>query len=186
MILSGFKGGDIGLSASNTWLSKAIRFFGNMQTGKADRSHAFSMLDKTMLIEALTRVRISTIDKYKDQDIEIWRIPLSDEDREAYRIGMMQVAGDSYGWFKIPLHAADSVASAFARKPVFFFTRTFGISGFKDCSQLTVWGLHRFTKYVLRDANHDPVDWRTVSPDYLQDLLNHPHNSAQRIYSSKQ
>lgn len=174
--------GDIGLTASKSFLSKAIRFFGRLQTGSADRSHAFSCIGDDQLIEALVRVRIHDLNKYKDQDVEIYRLPLVDEDRRNFRRGMLKIAGDSYGWGKIPLHAMDSLASVFARKPVFFFTAKFGVTAFKDCSQLTVFGLHHFTKYRLLDGNHKEVRWVSVSPDYLQDILNLPHNKAKMIY----
>lgn len=176
------RAGDIGLSSDKTFLSTAIRFFERLQTGEANRSHAWSLLSTTRCIEALWRVTINPVEKYDGADCEIWRLPLTDADREAYSDGIMLSAGQDYGLFKIPLHALDSFASVLRRKPIFFFTRAFGITSFKDCSQLTVWALHRFTTYVLRDANHDPVDWVCVSPDYLQDLLSLPHNGAVRIY----
>lgn len=184
--------GDIGLSASKTFISKGIRFFGKLQTGNADRSHAFSCIGDQQVIEALVRVRINDLDKYADEDIEIYRLPLDEEDRAAFRRGMCKIAGDSYGWFKIPLHALDSAASYLRnfcrklenRKPVFWFTSKLGISGFKDCSQLTVFGLHKFTKYRLRHTGSSTreVDWRCVSPDYLQDLLHCPHNGAKLLH----
>lgn len=179
------RAGDIGLSSDKTFLSKAIRFFEKLQTGEANRSHAWSMISPTRCIEALWRVTINPVEKYDELDCEVWRLPLSDADRMNYSDGIMLSAGQDYGLSKIPLHALDSIASIFNRKPVFFFTRSFGITSFKDCSQLTVWALHRFTSYVLRDENHDPVDWRCISPDYLQDLLHLPHNGAEMIYKFK-
>ena len=112
--------GDIGLSASKNFISKAIRFFGKLQTGNADRSHAFSAIGDDQIIEALWRVRVNDMSKYQGQDIEIYRLPLSDKERVSYRRGMLKIAGDSYGLTKIPLHALDSVCSAFVRRPVFF------------------------------------------------------------------
>lgn len=185
--------GDCGLTASRTWLSKAIRFFGKLQTGEANRSHAFAGINNVLVIEALVRVRINDFTKYEDQDFELWRLPLSEQERLSFQLGMLKVAGDSYGWGKIPLHALDSTASFFRnfwrkkddRKPVFWFTSKLGFSSFKDCSQLFVWGLHKFTEYRLRDGDHNEVKWKTVSPDYLQDLLHHPHNRAELVHKQK-
>lgn len=182
--------GDIGLSASDTFLSKGIRFFGKLQTGSANRSHAFAGIHRQQIIEALVRVRIDDYTKYHGQDFELWELPLTAEDRNNFHDGMTKTAGDSYGWGKIPLHAADSTASFLRnfwrkkedRKPVFFFTAKLGVTAFKDCSQLTVWGLHHFTDYRLLDENRKEVNWKTVSPDYLQDLLHRPHNRAKLKY----
>lgn len=174
--------GDIGLSASKEWLSSAIRWFERLQTGEANRSHAFSMISGRRCVEALVRVRVSDFKKYEEADIEVYRLPLSDNEREDFADGIMLSAGDDYGWFKIPLHAADSILSMIRKKPTFYFTKKFGITSFKDCSQLAVWALHNFTDYVLQDENHEKVEWRTVSPDYLQDLFCLPHNNAERIY----
>lgn len=182
--------GDCGLSTSGTWISKAIRFFGKLQTGSAERSHAFAGLNDTQVIEALVRVRINDFKKYADQSFELWRLPLTAEDRLNFQKEMNKTAGDSYGWDKIPLHALDSVASFIHnigkkkadRRPIFPFTSRAGLKAFKDCSQLFVYGIHHFTVYRLLDQDHVEVDWRTVSPDYLQDLLHLPHNRAQLVY----
>ena len=178
--------GDCLLSASKTWLSKAIRFFEKLQTGSADRSHVAICLDHEMIIEALGRVRISDLTKYEAQDIEIWRLPLEESDREALDHELMKLAGDSYGWFKLPLFAMDSIATVirrpFTKKPCFWFTDKLGITSFKVCSHLYVYALHKFTSYRLRDFKGDEIDWRCVSPDYLQDLFQIPHNQACLIH----
>ena len=180
--------GDVGLSASKTWRSKTIRFFGKLQTGKATRSHVFACIGDDQIIESLTEVRVDDLAKYDGQDIEIWRPPLDDEDRIRFRRGILKMAGDGYGWFKIPLFAADSVATAitkpFTGKYVFFFTKTFGISSFKVCSHLYVYALHHFTKYRLRgpEPAHEIVNWKTISPDYLADLIAAPHNRFIKKY----
>lgn len=71
------------------------------------------------------------------------------------------------------------------KKPVFFFTSKFGILSIPVCSQLVVYGLHKFTKYRLRDGDHNEVPWRIASPDLLQDLLEHPHNEANLIHKQR-
>lgn len=182
--------GDIILSTNNSWLAKSIRFFEAAQTGDAEYSHAAAGLGDGMLIEALWRTRINPIEKYENQTIEIWRLPLSDAERITFRNGMMQIAGNSYGITKIPLFAMDGIATQVSKlwgnkKPVFFFTSKFGILSIPVCSQLVVYGLHKFTKYRLRDGDHNEVPWRIASPDLLQDLLEHPHNEANLIHKQR-
>lgn len=184
------KSGDCGLSASKNWLSAIIRFGGLLQTGKADRSHAFCGIQNQQVIEALVRVRINDLTKYADSDIELWRAPLSEEDRLAFDVGMLKVAGDSYGWGKPVLAGFDSIASGFKKlftwnkeaKPVFFFSKNFSFFSFKDCSQTYVWGLHNLTSYRLLDEDHNVVDWKICSPDYAQDLFELPHNKMVMYY----
>lgn len=180
--------GDIILSYSKSWLSKGIRFFEKLQTGHALFSHAAVALDETNCIEALGRVRVNPLKKYEKQSITLWRLPLTDKERLAFRNGILLKAGDSYGITKIPLFALDGVCSQIGRwfgrkKPCFWFTRKAGIFNIQVCSQLVVYGLHKFTSYRLRDEEHKDVQWREVSPDYFSDLLNLPHNKAQLIYS---
>lgn len=180
--------GDGILSASKTWLSKAIRLFGKLHTGSASRSHVAVCIGEGQIIEALSEIRINDIEKYEKEDIEIWRVPLSEDEQDDFRSGIIKMAGDNYGWLKIPLHAMDSFVTFCTRpirkKPFFWFTQKFGISSFKVCSHLYVYALHTFTDYRLLGPGpwHEEVDWRTVSPDYLQDLLALPHNKAQLIY----
>ena len=182
--------GDIGLWSSNTWLSKAIRFFEHLQTGSANKSHSFACLGDDQVIEALMRVKINDIEKYDGKDVEIWRLPLSESDRLNFKRGMLKVAGDGYGLGKIALAAMDSLASVVGRffgrkKPVFWFSKKFNLTSFKDCSQLIVWGLQKFTVYRLHDENHSEISWSIVTPDYLQDLFHLPHNKAELIYKQK-
>ena len=182
--------GDIILSTNNSLLAKGIKFFEKAQTGKAEFSHAAAGIGDAMIIEALWQTRISPASKYENQTIEIWRLPLTITDRMRFRIGMMQIAGNAYGLTKIPLFALDGIATQVSKlwgnkNPVFFFTSKFGILSIPVCSQLVVYGLHKFTKYRLRDGDHNEVPWRVVSPDYLQDLFEHPHNKAILIHKQK-
>lgn len=179
--------GDIILSSNKSWLSKTIRFFEKLQTGSAEYSHVAFVLDGVHVVEALTRVRINYIEEFLDRVIEIWRVPLDETDQQSFKDSMMLLAGNEYGWFEIPLFALDGVCSAvsrlFGRKdPVFFFTKRAGIFNIQVCSQLGVYGFNKFTKYRFLDADHKEVPWRTVSPDYFQDLLRLPHNHAQLIF----
>lgn len=183
--------GDCGLSCGTGLIAKTIIWAEKMQTGEANRSHAYIYIGEAMIIESLVEVTISDESKYDDQDIEIWRLPIPYNERLRMRKELMKLAGENYGWFKLPLHLADSLASGFLnlfrkeKKPVFWFTKHFGITSFKLCSHLYVYALHTWTGYRLLNENHKQVDWRECSPDYLQDLFACPHNKAQLLYKSK-
>lgn len=181
--LEQFITGDIGLSSNKTFLSNAIRFFENLHTGKAKYSHSFLLVGENLIVEALTRVKVNDTMKYDDQDVVVYRIPLTNEERKNLRIEMLKKASDGYGWTKIPMFALDGmltgVSKLFGRKkPVFFFTKHARIFNIPVCSQLVVYGIHKFTTYRFKDINNTEVDWRVVSPDYLEDLLKMEHNNA--------
>jgi len=185
--------GDIGLSSSDGILSKIIRFGGWLHTGEANRSHAFAGVEYQQIIEALVRVRINDFYKYENEDIELWRPPLDQDDKINFHLGMLKVAGDSYGWFKPALAGVDSILTGLKKlviwnskaAPVFVATRWKGLESFKDCSQLAVWGLHKFTKHRILTPDHKVVPWWEVTPDYAQDLFSLPHNGMTLIYKQK-
>lgn len=184
--------GDCGLSRGTSMLSKAIIFFEKLMTGDADVSHVFGCIGDDQCLEALPQgVRVSFIKKYETSKFEIWRLPLDDSDRKAFRIGSVILAGEAYGWTKIPLHAADSLGSFISRiifrrkRPFFWFTKKFGIFSVKDCSQLFYYSILKFTKYRILDDQHKEAGWREMTPDHLHDLLSLPHNSAVKIYENK-
>lgn len=187
-----FLSGDIGLTMSDSWISKLIVWFTSGQTGDASKSHGLLSAGQELIVEPLAsgKICINKISKYDNSNIDFWRIPLNDEDRENLKLGILQAVNSAYGFLKLPLFALDSVAtkilSLFGRKePVFFFTKYFGISSFKVCTQFVVWAIHKFTSYRFRDKNDIVVDWKIVSPDYLEDLLKLPINQASLIYSQQ-
>ena len=182
--------GDIILSTSESWIAKSIRFFGKLQTGSAEFSHAAFALDGKHCIEALDRIRINPISRYYKQTVQIWRLPLSPNERDNFHDGMIIRTAGNYGWTKIPLFAMDSVCSSIGRmfgrtKPCVWFTKRAGIFNIQVCSQLGVYGFHKFTDYRLCDVDHKEVTWREVSPDYFADLLHLPHNRAQLLYEQQ-
>lgn len=184
--------GDIGLSRNSGWLSKSIRFFESLHTNKARWSHAWGSIGKGLIIESLSTVRINRFEKYDspNQECVVYRVPLTEDDRLNFESNMPLKAAGAYGWGKIPLFALDGIftgiSKVFGRKrPVFFFTKTFGLFNIPVCSQLIVWGLHTYTAYELKNEFQEKVDWRIVSPDYLEDLLKLPHNNATKIYEKE-
>lgn len=183
-----FKSGDIGLSTSKSWMSKAILFFESLWTRKAEVSHAYALVGENLIVEALDKIKENPISRYNGQRTEIWRIEITDEERKAFREGMLARVNGAYGWLKYPGFVLDATASRVVRlfggkKPVFFFSNVMGFSNIPVCSQLVVWGIHKFTSYRLKEFGKE-VNWREVNPDRLQDLLESPENKAVRIYSS--
>lgn len=171
-------------------LSKLIIFFEKMQTKNAWASHIACVISSDLLIEAIGKAKITDIKKYDslERKIRISRIPLTNEQRIAFKKGAFEVANRMYGWTKLPLFALDSISTGIARmfgrkKPIFFFTRRFGILSIPVCSQLYLYLLHKYCNYYLLDENGNKVSWRIASPDYLVDLLILPINKAEIIHS---
>ena len=168
--------GDIILSRSKTWISKTIRFFSKLQSGDARVSHAVLVLGDGLVIESLVKIRINELAKYKDQTIVIYRLKdHSDSDRESVRREALKVTGNTYGLLKLPLFVLDSFSSVIRRRPVYFFTQTFGITNFQVCSNFVAWIWRTHGNHIW------PIDWRSISPDYLDDWCS---RNADLIYSS--
>jgi hypothetical protein len=179
--------GDIILSRQNTWLSKAIRWVTSIQTGKAEYSHVACALGRGFIIEALWKITVGDVKKYEGQEIQVWRLPLTDKQRRDFEHGMLLTAGGAYGLGKIPLFALDAlgtkIKSVFGHKePCFWFTKTFGVTNIPVCSQLAVWGLQKHAGFEILDEDGVQVNWKTVSPDRLHDLLKHKRNNAELIF----
>lgn len=188
-----FLAGDVGFSASNSWTSKVIRFFQNLHTKKADKSHSFACLGDGLIVESLNRIKINEKTKYDNPSqthVSVYRLPLTQQDRMRFRKGMMLKASEGYGWTKLPMFALDGVLTSVSRifgrrKPVFFFTRHAKLFHIPVCSQLVVYGLIKFTDYRLKDQDGAEVPWRIVSPDYLEDLMKLKVNGAHKVYERK-
>lgn len=185
--------GDIGTSTDESWMGKGIRFFGALQTGAAKASHVFCCLSRPLIIEAVAKIRINNISKYDNPcytRVALYRFPLSEIERIRFWEGMSLKAAEGYGWHKLLFFALDSLCSKVgrlfgAKKPCFFFTSSAKIFNIPVCSQFAVYGLHKFTSYRLLDQDHKEVNWRNVSPDYFEDLIELPHNRVVRIYERK-
>jgi len=188
-MIDNFLPGDIGLSSGEALISKIIKFLTSLQTDNALKSHVFGSVGGRLIVEALGKIQVNSIEEYEDSVFDVYRIPLNDRDRDSFELNMLREVQSGYGWFKLPLFALDGLATAFLRlfgrdTPVFFFTRYFGVTNFRVCSQYIVWGLHKFTSYRLKNSKNEIVHWRIVSPDFLEDLLKLPLNGAIKIYSN--
>lgn len=182
------KTGDILQTANRGFISRGINFFQTLHSGEAEYSHTALVYDKNACSEQLWRTTRSDMAKYDNaaQKVSVWRIPLSEREREKLRKGIDAYESKVYGITKIPLFMADSLVTSvkrmFGRKdPCFFFTRVVGISNIPVCSQYAVRMIHKHTKYRFRNKEGKRVNWRKMSPDYLDDLLHLEHNKAKNI-----
>ncbi|OPX89072.1 MAG: hypothetical protein A4E53_01680 [Pelotomaculum sp. PtaB.Bin104] len=185
-----FRTGDIGLSANNSWMGKAIRFFTSWHTSSASRNHAYLYQNKNIIVEALLKVAVSPASKYSDKDIVVYRIPLTEEERTRLELTIASSINGAYGYGKLALFAMDAITtkikSLFGKtEPCFFFSSHFGVTNIPVCSQLVVWAIYKATDYRFKNENGCPVPWRIVTPDYLEDLLKLPINKAVKIYEQK-
>lgn len=184
--VEGMIAGDIILTRSDSFVSKLIRWVTSMQTGDAQYSHVAMSLGRGLIIESLVKITVGKAEKYANQQIQVWRLPLTKEQRASFEVGMLETAGGAYGVTKLPLFLMDAIGTKIskiwgAKKPCFWFTKTFGITSIPVCSQLCVWGIEKKAGYDLLDQFGLEVNWKTVSPDYLQDLLKLPINKARLI-----
>jgi len=181
--------GDILLSQGTSWISRGILFLTSWHTLRAFFSHVACYIGNGYLIEALNKSQITQLSYYDNPNfiLKAYRIPLTGEQREQFTLGAFDIANRLYGWTKIVLFALDAISTRIARlfgreDPIFFFTRRLGILNIPVCSQLYVYILHKYCNYHLHDTRGREVNWRIVSPDYLDDLLRLPINKAEVIY----
>ena len=179
--------GDIGLSTENSWLANTIKWFEKLWTKDGKYSHAWMYTGMGNVVEALVKISINPVTKYNGKSVSIYRVPLTDDEQTALQLGMLRRVNGAYGWLKYPLFMLDAMSSAVTRffgrdKPVFFFTNTFGITNIPVCSELVVYGLHKFTSYKLKNAQGVEVNWRDATPAYLYDLLQLSVNKATLIF----
>lgn len=185
--------GDIILTSSDTWLSKAIRKFESWQTGHADRSHAALAIGDYRCYEPLTEDKINWLDKYEGQDVEVWRIPMKPVERQRLSIGVPTHAGKNYGYSKLALFALDSLSTLAKRKlnfgkkevkPVTYFSKEVGFLPTYVCSSGVISRIYEYSSYRLLDEDHKEVEPKVLSPDRIQDLLAHPHNQAVLVFKA--
>lgn len=181
--------GDIILSRSGTWLSKAIRWVTSLQTGNAQYSHAGIAVGNSLLVEALWQISVTDVAKYKDQDIEVWRLPLDADEQRSLNHNLLQMTDEIYGAGKLFLFAADAIGTQISKlwgnkTPSFWFMNHFGTSPLPVCSELAAYALEKFTKHGLKDPGGAPIPWKDFSPDYLEDALNYPINNAAMIFKT--
>jgi hypothetical protein len=183
------KSGDIGLTTDNSLIGKGIKWFETMWTGNAKMTHAWSYVGDGNIVEAIGSIRKSPITNYNTRQVVVYRVPLSDSERQVVATGLLSMVGGPYGYWKYPLFIADAGVSWFKRlfgmnRPCFFFSDTFGFPGDPVCSQLVVEALYRFTSYRIKNLYGTIDEWKQFTPDYLSDELALPVNGATVVFSS--
>lgn len=184
MTLDDLQIGDILLSRSGTWLSKTIRWMTSLQTGDAKYSHAAVVVGDGLLVEALWQVSVTDIEKYKVQDVAVYRLPLDAEEKSSLKHNLLQMANTPYGLGKLFLFAADAVGTQVSKlwgnkTPSFWFMDHFGVASVPVCSELAAFALEKFTKHPLKNSFGEIIPWKFFSPDYLEDMLK--FNNAVRV-----
>ena len=183
------RAGDCIKTRGTGWMSRLIIKMTSLHTKGAKFSHTACAISADYCIEALGKARINPINRYDSPDsiLKVYRIPLTDDQRNKFRNGAFEIANKAYGWTKLPLFALDAIVtrvfSWFGRQsPVFFFTKYFGIFNIPVCSQLYVYILYKYCGYRLYDEKYEEVPWRIVSPDYLDDLMDLTVNRVKIVY----
>jgi hypothetical protein len=181
--------GDVCNTTDQSWIGKSIKWFENIWTGNATMTHSFIYIGAGNIVEALGSIKKNPITKYDNSQVIVYRVPLTDAERQALSAGMLSLIGGPYGFLKYPLFIADAgvtwLKSLFGNKnPCFFFSDTFGLPGDPVCSQLVVEGLYNFTSYRIKDAQGVIDEWKQFSPDYLNDELKLPVNHATVVFDS--
>jgi hypothetical protein len=178
------KPADIGLSRhSGNWVSNGIRWFESLWQSKARYSHAWMMINWMALIESMFYVTVNLITKYEGKEIAIWRNKiLTEAERKGIAELLITTRGTLYGITKIPLFALDHLFQTY------WFTKKFGVTTFKVCSQEVGWGYYRYFKNLKEsgielDAIREryasdlvfDVPWRCLDPDGIDDYcIAHP------------
>ena len=180
--------GDCIMVKGNSFFSKAILLLTSWHTKKALFSHVACYIGNGYCIEAVNRTKITKLERFDNpkEILKVYRVPLSDEQRSNFVYESYKITNRPYGWTKIPLFALDAISTAictaFGREtPIFFFTKTFSIFNIPVCSQLCVYLWHKVGFHLLSIKGAE-ISWRIVQPDYLDDLLIYPINSAEVIY----
>ena len=183
--------GDICVAADLSLYGKVVAFVESLWTGYSVYNHAFTWVDSTSCVEALVRITHSSKTKYTKRQTRTYRIPLTDTERTAIQVGLLDRVNGAYGFDKYPLFLLDCVTSQIKRilgfkTPCFWFTKTFHINNIPVCSELVVWACDKFTSYRLKNDKGAEVPWVEVSPAYLDQLLKLPINNAFVVYEQEE
>lgn len=177
MPLNDLKAGDIILTRSDTLLSRIIRWAGKKRTGAARVSHAAmalgDLVSSPSCVESLWHVEVSPLSKYEGQEIIVWRlIDMTEEERERMAVRALTQCNMGYASGKIVLFLFDCIFRTY------FFTRLFGVSNYKVCSNLIAWAREK------ENGKKFGIGWRSVQPDTIDDWCRRNKKKAEMVYSS--
>jgi hypothetical protein len=157
----------------NQWVARAIAFFeeADDRGDKAVYTHAGIAIDSHEIVESLARVEVSDVSKYDEVNRCVIGIRNLDvAQRAAIAAEARKRIGAPYAWGKIPLLAADSLASWFTGRRVRWAVNTFGLTSKLVCSQLVVSVIKTITGKTYFQENA-----KAWNPDDLEDhALAHP------------
>jgi hypothetical protein len=135
--------GDVGLTASTTWLGRSIRRWQGVDEAKVN--HVFIVVSRdpgAWSTEALWRVRSGDVRGFyaapRSKDlVAVYRLKgLTDEDRRSIAREVSRYSARSYGVGKIVLHAIDHVLSRLSGRTVFLARRLARLDRVPICSYL--------------------------------------------------
>jgi len=152
----------IGLSRRKSWISKTILFFGKRKTGSAFYSHAFLLLMEEGLVieETFFGLRIRQYEKVYSKIPHVLYRPkfFTKEEYISIKSAALRQVGTIqgiYGYTKLPVMALDALFKTY------WFSKHIGLKHFKVCSQ--------WIMYLLKDHYDSAKNWRTYSPDDIDD-----------------
>lgn len=169
--------GDVLVCATDGWFGRAIRFFGRAHTGSARVNHAAIVLrdGDEMLVWEAGPMGISTrpLSVYANTPLALYRHDgMYVEERQQRMFELcMKLVGQSYGFLKLPLYALDGIGGWVNRvvlrnnKPFYFFSKSFGITHFKVCSNAVGYVYEK----TFGQKNFFHVPWRSLTPDLIDD-----------------
>ena len=177
VLIPDLQAGDVVLTRTEQgWLGKTIRWFSARKSGAARVNHAVCMIDDRWCIEALTRVKTRRFfDAYLDVPLVVWRPRVRGDIALAVAEAWLTQEARGYAWLKLPLFALDSLIPG----QHYPFTRFVGLSAFKVCSNLVAWGFQKVTGRVWFG-----LDWRSVSPDHIDDWAEKHPEEWECVFSS--
>ena len=170
--------GDIILTRDEAgFFAKAIRWFGARATGSARVNHvavyAGIINGEGCVIEEAGKLRITPLYKYLDTPCVVYQMPvLTEAQRSAIVWQLLEPIGQGYGWGKIPLFALDGLFKTY------FFTRFFGLTSFKVCSQAAAWAYDKVMGFDVFGIN-----WKSATPDNIDDWCSN-HDAWVEIHNT--
>lgn len=179
-----FKPGDIILTGSNNWISKAIRWVtryrGEEETIK---NHAGIGIDNQYYVEALWTTKKHTYDHLFNlkTNYEIWRNnSFKLDDLNIVQTKALEYVGLVYAPQKIALHLFDGLLSKISGKDIFIFRKLAMFDRYPICSWVVAFAYdkigYRFNnldpKYATPDCLHDHLvadkDWKIIETNHEQ------------------
>lgn len=158
------KVGDVIGFADRRPFARMIRWAQRLDDGHGRINHVALVSDEAgagTVTEALCRVRVTPLEAYLDRPCVIYRPVgnggLTPGERKDLLAAAARAVGDVYGASKLVLNFLDCLTRSY------FFTRWFGLLGFKQCANFVGWC---YRHAAGRDCVFG-VEWRCLRPDVI-------------------